>query len=520
MRIAPLVLLPRKNLARRGAEHDVCEHFSVLQRNFNTASCLLHVDRFIPGLVICSWFMLERDVSGHEHVLYVLNGSRGSRSRQSSGAGIGRDGPVGSVSEPFVQGFDSSSMGALTADQKRHLATLSTDLRFQLAQAEVTPVNQARLGELGIRTLVLFAGLDESRERVRAALASELPLDVQASLANRLEMARLISAWEASKLHLEVNEKNRAESRLGTQNRLVQPSEQHSMRVAVEAVLGSLKDKEVPSRSFLATKLEQIEANQPAVECLTEVASLEDSELEMYSAVIDPATNVLKIKTGKTLTSTPQSPEELRLRHRRIGLAWDMLATKHSNRNWLSKNMTDTFRRFSDYVLGQQVAGLMAGDGRRPTWNLVLQFEHEARKAAYKWLRDGEVTDLEAAFKRATTDTEVLQRYLVIPFSLNITAASVVQVDVPPPSAAGSPPRARGRGRGRGRSGVRTQPKDSQQTKGKALRTPDGQPLCWRYNRQGGCNDANCRFVHACQRCFGKHGYYQCSQVKRDTVSR
>ena len=104
-------------------------------------------------------------------------------------------------------------MGALTADQKTHLATLSTDLRFQLAQAEVT------------RLASLFAGLNESRERVRAALASELPLDVQASLANRFEIARLISAWEASKLHLEVNEKNRAESRLGTQHRLVQQSD-------------------------------------------------------------------------------------------------------------------------------------------------------------------------------------------------------------------------------------------------------------------------------------------------------
>ena len=50
-------------------------------------------------------------------------------------------------------------------------------------------------------------------------------------MAKRLEMARLLSAWEAVKLHLEVSEKNRAESRLGTQQRLLQPSEQHGMRV-------------------------------------------------------------------------------------------------------------------------------------------------------------------------------------------------------------------------------------------------------------------------------------------------
>ena len=269
---------------------------------------------------------------------------------------------------------------ALTAAQSAHLESLSSDLRFHLEQAEVSSSNQARLGELGIKSIVLFAGLDETRELVREALKKDLPLDYTSSVPNRLEMAKLVSAWEAARLHLEVNEKNRAEARLGTQQRLVQPNEQHSMRMAVEAVLGKLRDKEVPSRSMLATKLEQIETNQPVVENMTEVASLEDSELEAYSAVIDPTTNVLKIKPGKTLTGVPQSPEELRLRHRRIGLAWDFLGTKHSMRAWLSKGMTDIMRRFSDYILGPQVSGLQAGESRRPSWALVLQFEHEALK--------------------------------------------------------------------------------------------------------------------------------------------
>ncbi|CAE7889428.1 unnamed protein product, partial [Symbiodinium sp. KB8] len=261
-------------------------------------------------------------------------------------------------------------------------------------------------------------------------------------------MARLLSAWEAVKLHLEVSEKNRAESRLGTQQRLLQPSEQHSMRVAVEAVLGKLKDKEVPSRSLLASKLEQIESNQPIVENLQEVASLEDSELETYSAVIDPATNVLKVKPGK---------------------------------------------RFSDYVLGPQVAGLVTGDGRKPTWSLILQFEHEARKAAYKWLRDGEVTTLDAAFSRAMVDTEVLQRHLIIPFSLNVSARTS---DDMPNTWVERPPRG-GRGRGRGNAGrgnaargARNQQlKNSNQAsefKGKLTKDANGEPICWRFNRKGG----------------------------------
>ena len=414
----------------------------------------------------------------------------------------------------------------MAPEQQAHLARLSPDLRFHLDQANVESRWQARFGELGIISVPLFAGLDETREKIRAALAADLPLNFEESVAKRLEMARLLSAWEAVKLHLEVSEKNRAESRLGTQQRLVQPSEQHGMRVAVEAILGKLKDREVPSRSMLAAKLEQIESNQPVVESLQEVSSLEDSELESYSAVIDPVTNVLKVKPGKTLSSLPQTPEDLRLRHRRIGLSWDFLATKHSSRTWLSKNLTDTFRRFSDYVLGSQVAGLQSGDGRKPTWSLVLQFEHEARKAAYKWLRDGDVNTLEEAFSRAMVDTEILQRHLIIPFSLNITARSH---DDMPNSWVERPGRGRGKGRGtgggKGSSGkgarnqhLKNSHQDVPEPKGKLAKDANGDPICWRFNRKGGCSNEQCRFKHVCQRCLsGAHAYYNCPLVKRSS---
>ena len=444
-------------------------------------------------------------------ILFIPRCNRSQLAWASCRALIERgDGPAGSVSR-LVQ-------MTLSAAQTAHLESLSSDLRFHLEQAEVSSANQARLGELGVKSIVLFAGLDETRELVREALKKDLPLDYASSVPNRLEMAKLISVWEAARLHLEVNEKNRAEARLGTQQRLVQPNEQHSMRVAVEAVLGKLRDKEVPSRSMLATKLEQIETNQPVVENMTEVASLEDSELEAYSAVIDSTTNVLKIKPGKTLTGVPQSPEKLRLRHRRIGLAWDFLGTKHSMRSWLSKGMTDVMRRFSDYILGPQVSGLQAGETRRPSWALVLQFEYEARKAAYKWLRDGEVATLEAAFSKAMTDTEVLQRHLVIPFSLNMNIGQAWVESAP--SGKGKGKQGRARGRGRGVQSIYKEGKPFSETfilKGKAMKTPEGKAICWKYNRKDGCKNSNCPFAHQCQRCMGKHPYYSCPQVKRTT---
>ena len=145
------------------------------------------------------------------------------------------------------------------------------------------------------------------------------------------------------------------------------------MRSAVASFHGALSDKELPSKSLLARKLEQAEDNSPHVEDLRDVTSVEDAEAESYAAVIDPSSaSCLCFKPGCTLTTPPCTPEELRLRRRHIGLAWHMVRTKHATRSWLLESVVDSFR-LSDHVLGDRVAGLRAEDGRAPKWSLVLK---------------------------------------------------------------------------------------------------------------------------------------------------
>ena len=204
----------------------------------------------------------------------------------------------------------------------------------------------------------------------------------------------------------------------------------------------------------------------------------------------------LKIKSGKHSVAAPSTPEELRLRHRRIGLAWDMLSTKHSNRAWLSPNMTACLRRFSDFILGTQVAGLVAGT-RTPPWSLVLAFEHECRKAICKWLRDGKVATLADGYEKAINDTK---------------ETFWASTNVPPPQLHGDAPNRPRKGKGKGKQ---LHAEGAGAAKGKLTKATDGTPICWKYNRRGGCHDQSCRFLHICQRCQGKHPYFNCKHVKR-----
>jgi hypothetical protein len=61
------------------------------------------------------------------------------------------------------------------------------------------------------------------------------------------------------------------------------------------------------------------------------------------------------------MTTPPSSPEELRLRHRRIGLAWEMTKSRHTNRAWLPERCVDAFRKLSDHVLWFQDCWLAIG---------------------------------------------------------------------------------------------------------------------------------------------------------------
>ena len=48
-----------------------------------------------------------------------------------------------------------------------------------------------------------------------------------------------------------------------------------------------------------------------------------------------------------------------------------------------------------------------------------------------------------------------------------------------------------------------------------ANRTPEGKPICFRYNAKGGCKKGDkCHFAHVCTHCLAKHPALQCPTLK------
>ena len=95
------------------------------------------------------------------------------------------------------------------------LASAESPLRYIMHDVGVPVAMQVKLFRKGFISLHIFAGIDETRAEVRQALATELPLDCSSGAEARVSMALLLTAWEACRRQISVNDKNRTVLRAG-----------------------------------------------------------------------------------------------------------------------------------------------------------------------------------------------------------------------------------------------------------------------------------------------------------------
>lgn len=234
-----------------------------------------------------------------------------------------------------------------------------SDLKYLLSEVGVPEEVQAALYHRGFTSFKLFSGIDESREEARVAVNAEIGLDHTASNAERRCTALVLSAWETARTQQRSNDESRAEARTAMYPRPVPINEHAMLREALEAHIGRLKDYEVPSKNLIASKMDDMETNMPTVAGLRDVSSMEDGEVDLLQGNLDVATGTFKMKAARNTVWMP-------LRHRRLGIAWEMARTKHLNRVWLQGHLIEAFRQLSDHILGRHVSGLALPQEQKP----------------------------------------------------------------------------------------------------------------------------------------------------------
>ena len=415
----------------------------------------------------------------------------------------------------------------LTADeQATAMEQGSSELKFLFGKENIAVAHQAILFSVGVTTVAKFASLCKDQDELRRILKEEVGLDADAGLRQRVQVASFICAFRSACTRTEEVAKYEGEQEARQQTKNLPQSEYLAMKSAFEGKWWVLEDADVPARTFIEKRAEELEAGEMKAESLSSVLNREQDDEDFLTPVWDQSGN-LRVKKSASTIPDPENPEALR---RRIGISFNalmFLATRHTNRSFIQNITPQLAPRYCEYLLGEHVWGLVARDASgftisSPTWNLVLSYDAAIRKKAYRLMSDG-MGDFSTCLRTAWMDPTTKERFFTTPMAISASTGATVEVHYGANKRAATNSNPGGQGkfakgsRGKGAKG-RGKGKGKGKVKGKtglaqcASVTPDGTRICYSFNNaQVRCGkQEKCDFLHVCGRCFQKHPMYQC----------
>ena len=351
------------------------------------------------------------------------------------------------------------------------VASLDPDFQGLLERKELAQVVQARLGNVGVRSISRFSVIGEANGDVRAFAVDHLRMDRGRDV---VQIAALVDAWQASKTRMSVRHQVEAEAATASLPPPVNKTEAQDLRVRFEQMHYKLEDKVTPASGTLEQMFEQVEAGEWKNMSLVQFMSRDDQDTEPLAAVIDKS-GVVKVRKGHGESSPPKNAEELRQKIKLMGHCYLMTQLKFPNRVVLRDIVPYTFNKYADYLMGEHVLGLKAKDEKgevvaSPSLELVLSYEAQVRKLMTKKMNEG--TNMAVALEEAMQDTTVKERYFLTPAALTAAARrDDIRLKSRSPKRALTPERERNP-KGKGKRGN----KGKRGSGGRTLhtRTPDG----------------------------------------------
>ena len=172
--------------------------------------------------------------------------------------------------------------------------------------------------------------------------------------------------------------------------------------------------------------LGMLEKRHLKAETLSEAVSSKEDEHHELQPVWTPDGKFKAIRQA-TSVPLPVTTEELRGRINLLGAAWQFCSFQQAQNPIFKDLSPQAWVEHCDYILGEEVRELVAKtpDGTmtsKPSWTLVLSYEHEVRVRAYEYVRvDG--VPLAVALAKARDDERTYRKFFLIPLTLEATRA-------------------------------------------------------------------------------------------------
>jgi len=412
-----------------------------------------------------------------------------------------------------------ASVISLTDAQKEiALKSAASDLQFLFDRKQVPEDVQAVFYHIGVTSVEALAVLVKNQDELEGMLGTYFGFDLK-ELPDKVKAGKVVSAWLAAKVRAAKQADMEGDCEARRVPKDMPSSDMTAMRRSYEKKYWELEEKNLPGKSYMEKKLDEIEKDELRAEALSEVICTTEDDPDTLKAVWNSNNELRAVKVGAK-AALPRDPEELRRRIHLMGTALIFAGFQQTHKVYLKSVDPQLFHEYVDYLLGENVHGLVAKTAygasiAGPSWTLLLAYEHAIRSKAVQLVRKG--ATYREALKKAWEDPVVKERNFTTPLCLESTSkrpwpggGATEYPNMPPPkyNRDGSGKDGSGKGKTKGKPKGKGKGKDKGSASmgapsGCAEKTPQGKPVCFRFNT-GGCSTGKkkCRFMHVCGVCF------------------
>jgi len=413
------------------------------------------------------------------------------------------------------------------------LEQASADIRALFDRKSVDEDFAVKLYSIGINTVELFATFAKDLDDLQELLKAHFDIDA-ADILQRVKLSRINVAWQTAKARAAKQTEQDGDCDIRRVPKDITHSSTKAMRATFEKNFWELQEPQVPARSYLERKLDEVEKDDLRAEPLEEVVSAEEDDPDALRTEWRPDGQLRAVRIG-TKVSLPKTPEELRKRLALLGTALIFASMQQKHKTYLRGLSPQVFVEYVEYLLGEHVWGLAAkGAGQvflsGPSWPLLISYEQAIRKKMTELVKKKGLT-IKEALKSAWEDPITKERFFTTPLCLE-----AVGTKRPAPTEWATQETGKGKnggksqfkgsekgaGKGKGAKGGGKSKKNKptkNATNGCNNKTPEGLNICFQFNSAGGCTRKGCQFAHVCGKCFTTdtpmHNCGRCGTGKR-----